>query len=76
MIFDYCEYVVPDDDDFGLLLRPEIPVELIGPKGTVVRRGLVDTGSDNTIFPKSVADFLEAVFKFIFRGQNPPLGRL
>ena len=35
-----------------------IPITLFGAKGSVTYLALVDTGSDNTIFPKSVADYL------------------
>jgi hypothetical protein len=44
--------------EFLLLRRPGIPVVIIGPQGSATYIGLVDTGSDNTIFPKSVADYL------------------
>jgi predicted aspartyl protease len=44
--------------DFHLLLRPEIEVSIQGPSGSATYIGLVDTGSDNTIFPKSIADDL------------------
>ena len=60
MIFYYQPIVsvAPDTTDYLLLLRPEIPVTVIGPKGNGSYSGLVDTGSDNTILPKSVADQL------------------
>lgn len=49
---------IPDSEDLGIVLRPEIPVTLIGPKGDAPTLGLVDTGSDITIFPKRLADLL------------------
>jgi predicted aspartyl protease len=48
----------PDTGDFLLFRRPEIPVTIVGSAGSATYVGLVDTGSDNTIFPKSVADLL------------------
>jgi hypothetical protein len=35
--------------------RPIIPVTLLGPTSAVARDCLVDTGSDDTVFPESVA---------------------
>ena len=60
MIFPYSSIisVEPLTGDFLLLRRPEIPVKIRGPKGSATYVGLVDTGSDNTIFPRAVADFL------------------
>lgn len=49
---------IPESQDYVLLRRPEIPVTIRGPNGSLTLLALVDTGSDNTIFPKSVADFL------------------
>lgn len=60
MIFFYQPVVslVPDGGDYLVILRPEIPVTVIGATGEGTYLGLVDTGSDNTILPKSVADRL------------------
>jgi predicted aspartyl protease len=58
MLFPYREYrinptvVFPD----GVLYRPEVRVHVIGPTDDVFLRGLVDTGADSTIFPRSIAD--------------------
>lgn len=61
MKFSYASYVsgVPSSGEFIILRRPEIPITISGPSGTVSFMGLVDTGSDHTIFPKSVADYLD-----------------
>jgi len=60
MRFPYSSLIAADpaSGDFLVFRRPEIPVTIIGPAGWVTYIGLVDTGSDNTIFPKSVADYL------------------
>lgn len=41
-----------------MILRPEIPVVIVGPKGAAQFQALVDTGADNSIFPKRVAESL------------------
>jgi predicted aspartyl protease len=38
------------------VLRPEIPILVTGPKRTRQFQALVDTGTDYTVLPKSVAD--------------------
>ena len=38
--------------------RPYVIVSAIGPAGTVVREALIDSGSDDTVFPDSVATLL------------------
>lgn len=48
----------PDGGDYLLILRPEIPVTVIGRRDASPIIGLVDTGSDNTILPMSVAERL------------------
>ena len=60
MNFPYSSIISTSADggDFLLFRRPEIPVTIIGAAGRATFIGLVDTGSDNTIFPKSVADNL------------------
>ena len=60
MIFCYRPVVSapPDGGDFLLILPPEIPVTIVGPFGDAAISGLVDTGSDNTILPQSIADEL------------------
>jgi len=46
----------PDGGDYLLILRPEIPLTVIGPASSGSFAALVDTGSDNTILPKSIAE--------------------
>jgi predicted aspartyl protease len=61
MIFYYQSIIsaAPDDDDYLLVLRPEIPLTVFGPGGKGTYTALVDTGSDHTILPKSIADVLQ-----------------
>jgi hypothetical protein len=57
MIFPYRPIVVlaPDGIDYLLVLRPEIPIVVSGPAGEFTYLGLVDTGSDQTILPSTIA---------------------
>jgi predicted aspartyl protease len=60
MIFRYrstvCE--APDGDGFIEILRPVVTITVSGPEKSASCIGLVDTGSDHTILPKSMADEL------------------
>jgi len=61
MIFPYRSVVAeaPDGKDFYYLLRrPEIPILVHGPTRAGNYIGLVDTGSDHTILPMTVARYL------------------
>lgn len=60
MIFPYRSVITeaPDGIDFLLVRRPEIPITVIGPSGEAACIGLVDTGSDSTILPMSLAKYL------------------
>jgi hypothetical protein len=46
----------PETGEPTVVLRPEIPVRVIGPRATAQFRALVDTGADNTILPWSLAE--------------------
>jgi hypothetical protein len=73
MIFPYQPVIVAaPDGDFIELLRPEIEISIVGRSGTATLVGLVDTGSENTIFPKSIADDLERSNKTSKRGGTVP----
>lgn len=48
----------PDTKDYLFFRRPELHVRLVGPEGSQMFVGLVDTGSDRTIFPRDAADAL------------------
>ena len=39
----------------GTVARPEIPLRIIGPSGTIKVDALADTGADMTLFPRSFA---------------------
>lgn len=60
MKFSYSTLAFSDSEseDFWLLSRPEIPIRVAGEQFAATMIGLVDTGSDYCIFPKSVADRL------------------
>lgn len=60
MNFPYLPYAVRDKAEH-YLYRPVIPVDLAGPHGEVDFYALVDTGSDDTLIPKCVADELGLV---------------
>ena len=57
MRFGYSSYevdpspTVPD----GILYRPEVTIDVIGPTRHETIQALVDTGSDETVFPASLA---------------------
>lgn len=57
MRFPYQTHIVGTSDDGSelLLSRPELDLKLIGPKGSAVFIGLVDTGADQTILPTFIA---------------------
>ena len=60
MNFPYSSVILadPQSGDFALTHRPEIPITISGPNGSVALIGLVDTGSDFSIFPQAIAELL------------------
>jgi len=44
-----------DAGDEIVILRPEVPIRVFGPTGAAELLALVDTGSDNSILPLSIA---------------------
>lgn len=60
MRFRYRSVISMDSEtgDPLLLMRPEIPITVVGSRGCVTYSALVDTGADNVVFPRSVADQL------------------
>ena len=57
MRFDYTPLLssAPDTGDSVVIFRPEVPVRVHGPNGSIDFVALVDTGADNTILPESIA---------------------
>ncbi|MBP87544.1 MAG: hypothetical protein CMJ64_12600 [Planctomycetaceae bacterium] len=55
MNFPYLRYATRDG---GIVYRPVVPVDLAGPDGEVDFYGLVDTGSDDSLIPRFVANEL------------------
>jgi len=59
--FPYGQYeVAPStaDPDLTVVFRPVIPVRVIGPAGAAAFYGLLDTGADQTVLPKALADLI------------------
>ena len=61
MKFAYREYLtqLPGTSDFRLILRPVISIRIAGPRITGWWDALVDTGADETLLPRSLAELLE-----------------
>jgi predicted aspartyl protease len=61
--FPYRRYRARSSTVFhqGIVTRPELLVDVVGPAGTVSVLALVDTGSDVTLLPRSVAGRIGAV---------------
>jgi predicted aspartyl protease len=57
MRFPYSSYEVDQSPTVpnGVIYRPEIIVRVIGPRGIIAIQALVDTGSDETVLPVSLA---------------------
>ena len=60
MKFAYREYIAqfPGTDDFRLILRPVITVQIAGPQAAARWDALVDTGADETLLPLSLSQLL------------------
>ena len=63
MRFPYWSYQVTPTPTLpsGLLSRPEVPLRITGPAGTITLLTLVDSGADETLFPRSIGDAVGAV---------------
>jgi hypothetical protein len=57
MKFPYASYEVDPSPTLpdGIVFRPEVTVHVIGPRRIEKIQALVDTGSDETVFPVSLA---------------------
>jgi predicted aspartyl protease len=60
MIFSYVRHRVDPSSAIpsGEVARPEVPIRVIGPAGSVELSGLIDTGADHIFFPVLLADML------------------
>ena len=58
MNFAYLRYVSLNKGQRTEILRPVIPIDLAGPAGEIDFYGLVDTGSDDTLIPRFLAQEL------------------
>jgi predicted aspartyl protease len=60
MKFSYREYIskYPGSDDFRLILRPVITLQIAGSLAHAQWDALVDTGADETLLPFSLAEVL------------------
>lgn len=76
MRFRYASYevepslTVPD----GVLYRPEIVIDVIGSRRTETIQALVDTGSDETVFPMSLARAIGVQLERDATGQASAVG--
>jgi len=50
--------ISPDEGREQFILRPLIPILIVGRSDGALFTALVDTGADNTILPKTVAEYL------------------
>lgn len=82
MIFPYSTVITgsPAASDFSFVRRPEIPIRVSGAAESGDYLALVDTGSDYTILPKSIADDLGIILDrgpettvAVFGGRQIPL---
>lgn len=60
MIFPYVLHQVEQSSAIpsGEVHRPEVPVHVIGPNGSVEVSGLIDTGADHVFLPVALAELL------------------
>ena len=58
MKFRYASYEVDPSPTVpsGVLYRPEVTIDVVGPRRIETIQALVDTGSDETVFPASLAN--------------------
>lgn len=62
MKFPYVEYSVEPSPTLpnGIIYRPMLPIRVIGPAGEISILGLLDTGSDQTLLPRTVGNDIGA----------------
>ena len=71
MRFRYAAYEVDPSPTVpsGVLYRPEVTIEVIGPRRIETIQALVDTGSDETVFPASLANAIGVQLDHTSAGQ-------
>jgi hypothetical protein len=76
MRFGYASYEVDPSPAVpsGVLHRPEVAIEVIGPKRVETIQALVDTGSDETVFPASLANEIGAQLEYASAGRASAVG--
>jgi hypothetical protein len=76
MRFPYASYEVDPSPTVpnGILYRPEVTIDVIGPVTTETIQALVDTGSDETVFPVSLANAIGVRLDHSSTGQASAVG--
>jgi hypothetical protein len=76
MKFRYAHYEIDPSPTVptGILCRPEIPVDVIGPRNVETVQALIDSGSDETVFPASLADAIGVQLQWDATGQAAAVG--
>jgi hypothetical protein len=76
MRFSYASYEIEPSPTIpgGVLYRPEMAIDVIGPMGLETVRALVDTGSDETVFPASLARAIGVGLDHSLGGQASAVG--
>jgi hypothetical protein len=76
MRFRYSSYEVDPSPavPHGILYRPEVTIDVVGPRGVETIQALVDTGSDETVFPASLASVLGVPLDHASAGSASAVG--
>jgi predicted aspartyl protease len=76
MKFPYASYEVDPSPTLpdGVVYRPELTVHVIGPRRAERIQALVDTGSDETVFPISLANAIGIQLEHASTGQASAVG--
>jgi hypothetical protein len=76
MRFRYASYEVDPSRTVpsGVLYRPEVTIEVIGPQRRETIQALVDTGSDETVFPVSLAHAIGVQLDPMLAGRASAVG--
>jgi hypothetical protein len=76
MRFRYASYEVDPSPTVpsGVLYRPEVTIDVIGSRRIETIQALVDTGSDETVFPASLAKAIGVQLDHAAAGQASAVG--